>query len=693
MTHDLDALLRPRSIAIIGASDDPTRIGGRPLAYLKQRGFAGAIWPVNPNRARVQDLPAFADTAALPAAPDAAIIAIPGEAAIAAVGALAARGCRAGIVFTAGFAETGPEGAAMQARLVAAARGHGMRLVGPNCLGLFNAALGHFPIFSASFENGWPLPGRVGIASQSGAYGSHLFAAARDRGIGTPVLVTTGNEADLHLADFIEWMAAAEEVEVIAAYAEGIRDGARFVAALEAARRARKPVVLMKVGRSAVGAQAAQSHTASIAGDDRVMDAVLGDLGVHRARTTEELLDVCYVAQKRIYPARNTLGVVTISGGAGVLIADAAEAAGLPMPPMPEDAQARLKALVPFASPANPVDCTAQAFNDMRVVGQFAESMAAEGGYSSLIAFFTQWGASPSMAPRLRAELKQVLDRHPDRLFLLSILAPTDRIREWEADGFLVMEDPSRAVVALAAMGRFGAAFAAAPAPAPALPAVSLPDAAPDEAEAKRLLAAAGIPVVPERACTTAEEAAQAARELGFPVVAKILSPDILHKSEIGGVLLDLADEAAVRAGFATLMDRAARHAPAARVTGVLVARQVTGAVEMVVGVTRDPIFGPVVMAGLGGVFVEVFRDVAFARCPVDEAKALAMIRTLRGFPLLDGARGRPRADVAALARAVVALSRFGAAAPRLLSAEINPLLVLPEGQGAFAADAVIETA
>jgi acyl-CoA synthetase (NDP forming) len=690
----LDALLRPRGIAIIGASDDPTRIGGRPLAYLKARGFAGHILPVNPNRATVQGLPAFPDIAGLPVAPDAAIVAIPGEGAIEAVRDLGARGCKAAIVFTAGFAEIGPEGAAMQDRLVAAAHAHGMRLVGPNCLGLFNAPHGYFPIFSASFENGWPLPGKVGIASQSGAYGSHLFAAARDRGIGTPVLVTTGNEADTHLADVIEWMAAADEVEVIAAYAEGIRDGARFVQALEAARRARKPVVLMKVGRSAVGEAAAQSHTASIAGDDRVMDAVLGDLGVHRARTTEELLDVCQVAQKRIYPVGNTLGVVTISGGAGVLIADAAEAAGLPMPPMPEDAQAKLKRLVPFASPRNPVDCTAQAFNDMGVVGQFAESMAADGGYASMIAFFTQWGASPSIAPKLRAELKAVLDSHPDRLFVLSILAPPDRVREWEADGFLVMADPSRAVVALAAMGRFGEAFARKAPPSATLPPVTLPTTAPNEAEAKRILAEAGVPMVPERAAATVDDALAAAREIGFPVVLKLLSPDILHKSEIGGVLLGIADEAALRDGFATLLTRAAERAPGARVDGVLVAKQVAGAVEMAVGVVRDPVFGPVVMVGLGGVFIEVFRDVAFRRCPVTETEAEAMIRALRGFPLLDGARGRPKADVAALARAVAALSRFGSAAgPRLLSAEINPLMVLPDGQGALAADAVIEVA
>jgi acyl-CoA synthetase (NDP forming) len=695
--RELDRLLRPSSVAIIGASDDPVRIGGRPLAYMLSQGFRGALMPVNPNRPTVQGVPAFARVADLPQAPDAAIVAIPGEAAIQAVADLGARGCGAAIVFTAGFAETGEAGAAMQARLLEAARPHGMRLLGPNCLGMFNATLGYFPIFSASFENGWPrtaLPrmGGVGIASQSGAYGSHLFAAARDRGLATPVLVTTGNEADLGLADIIGWMAGSDEVQVIAAYAEGIQDGPRFVAALEAARAARKPVVMMKVGRSALGMAAAQSHTASIAGDDRVMDAVLAEFGVHRARTTEELLDVCYVAQRGIFPARNTLGVVTISGGAGVLMSDAAEAAGLPMPPMPEAAQAKLKALVPFSSPLNPVDCTAQAFNDMSVIGTFAESMVTDGGYASVIAFFTQWGASPSTAPRLRSELKKVMDAHPDRIFLLSILAPPERVREWESDGFLCMADPSHAVVALAAMGRFGAAFAEAAAPASALPAIALPAAAPNEAGAKRILAEAGIPMVPETACRTAEETIAAAEAIGYPVVAKILSPDILHKSEMGGVLLGLGDAGAVRDAFATLMQRARAHAPEARIDGVLVAKQVTGGVEIALGVVRDPVFGPIAMVGLGGVFIEIFKDVAFRRCPVDATQAEAMIRSLRGFALLDGARGKPKADVAALARSLVALSRFAAAAgPRLASAEINPLLVLPAGQGAFAADAVIE--
>ncbi|MDW8313337.1 MAG: acetate--CoA ligase family protein [Rhodovarius sp.] len=690
--RSLDPLIRPGSIAVIGASDEPTRIGGRPIAYMKEQGFRGAIYPVNPRRAMVQGLPAFPDVAALPAAPDVGLIAVPGEAALQAVEELGRRGCKGIIMFTAGFAEVDEAGAGRQRELAATVRRYGMRLLGPNCLGLFNASIGFYPIFSSSFETGWPLPGRIGIASQSGAYGTHVYSAARNRGLGTPICVTTGNEADVTLGEVLGWMAEAEEVEVICAYAEGIRDGASFLAALDLARRNRKPVVMMKVGRSALGGEAARSHTASIAGDDRVTDAVLREFGVWRARSTEEALDIAYAATKRIYPAANTLGMLTVSGGAGVLVSDAAEALGLPMPPMPEAAQARLKALIPFCAPRNPVDCTAQTFNQPDLIGEFAESLAREGGYQSILGFFTQAGGSLTMGPHIRTQMARVRQAFPDRLWCMSVIAAPEVVRAYEADGFLVFEDPTRAVVALYAMGYFGRAFAAGPPTTVPLPEVTLPEATPHEAEAKRILAAAGIPTVPERICRDAEAAVQAAEALGYPVVLKILSPDILHKSEIGGVLLDLADASAVRAGYAELLERARRCTPAARIEGVLVAKQLRGATELAFGILRDPVFGPVAMVGLGGIFIEVLQDVVFRRCPFDAAEAERMIRSLRGFPLLDGARGRPRADLGALARALSALSAFAVAAgPRLLSVDVNPVLALPEG--CWAADAVLELA
>ena len=690
----LSGMFAPRSVAVLGASADPLRIGGRPIAYMLQQNFAGPIYPVNPKRDEVQGLRAYASVAALPEVPECAVVAVAAGIAVQAVQDLADAGVKSTIVLSAGFAEVDAAGAAEQARMVAIARRTGMRLLGPNCLGLFNARIGFYPTFSAAFQTGWPLPGRIGVASQSGAYGTHLFAAMRNRRIGTQMVVTTGNESDVTIGDVIGWMVEDPETDVIACYAEGIRESGSLTTALAAARAAHKPVVMMKVGRSPLGTAAAQSHTASIAGDDAVTEAVMAEFGVVRARSTEEMLDIAYAATRRIYPAGNTLGVFTVSGGAGVLISDAAEQLGLAMPPMPEDAQAELKALIPFAAPRNPVDCTAQVFNDMPKLGQFAEAMVARGGYRSVLAFFSQTGGAATIAPHVRAAMRAIKERHPDRLYVMSVIASPELVAEYEADGFLVFEDPTRATVAIHAMGRFGDAFAATAASTPPLvPQVALPDATPSEAEAKRLLGRAGIMAAPERACADAGQAVAAAREFGFPVVLKILSPDIVHKSEIGGVLLDVADEAAVRAGFATLMQRGAAVA-GARLQGVLVARQLSGGVECILGIHRDPVFGPVAMFGLGGIFVEILKDVVFRRCPFGIVEAEAMIRSIRAAPLLLGARGRPPCDIKALATMLARLSVFAQqAGPSLAGIDLNPVFAMPANQGAFAADAVIEIA
>lgn len=689
----LTPLLAPRSVAILGASSDPTRIGGRPIATMLKRGFAGRIMPVNPNRSEIQGLPAYASLADLPERPDVAVVAVSPAQAVAAMAELGGMGVKAVIMFTAGFTEIDPTGVGpesqAQEQMLATAQAHGMRLLGPNCLGVFNDHIGFYATFSASMEAGFPPKGRIGIASQSGAFGSHLFSVARNRGIGTPLMVTTGNEADVTIGDVIGWMAEDPETDVIAAYAEGIRHADSLLTALAAARAARKPVVMMKVGRSVIGRSAARSHTASLTGDDAVTDAVLAEFGVVRARSTDEMVDIAVTATRRIYPVGNTLGVITLSGGAGVLISDVAEQLDFPLPPMPDGAQAMLKGLVPFCAPRNPVDCTAQVFNDTTLIGRFTESMVADGGYSSVLGFFTQAGGARSMAAKIRQELRRVRERYPDRLYVMSVIADAEVTREYEQDGFLVMEDPTRAVVALHAMGRFGEAFAASPPSLPPIvPVVPLPASTPNEAEAKRILAEAGIAVVPEAACADVAQAVAAAERFGFPVVMKILSPDILHKSEIGGVLVGVRDVAAVREGFATLMARA----PAgARIEGVLVARQVSG-VECILGIARDPVFGPVAAFGLGGVFVEVLQDVVVRRCPFGVTEAEAMIRAIKGAPLLLGARGRPAVDIAALATMLARLSVFAhQAGPQLAAIDLNPVFATPEG--AFAADAVLEIA
>jgi acyl-CoA synthetase (NDP forming) len=388
----------------------------------------------------------------------------------------------------------------------------------------------------------------------------------------------------------------------------------------------------------------------------------------------------------------NSLGVVTVSGGAGVIISDAAEAAGLAMPEMPTEAQTALKAILPFAAPRNPVDVTAQFLNDLSLVDTFLSTMLSAGGYRSVLGFFT-YTAGGAAAPRLREELRRARRSHPDRLFVLCAIASPEQVRGYEEDGFTVFEDPVRAVEAIAAMGRFGEAFARPARKMPPVPqGIALPPANPSEAQAKALLADAGIPAAPEQVATDAQAAVAAARTLGFPVVLKIVSPDIVHKTEIGGVILDVRDESAVREGFAALLARARAHAPSARLEGVLVARQMAGGIECIVGVHRDPVFGPVAMFGLGGIHVEVMRDVVFHRCPFDVETARRLVLSIRAAPLLTGVRGRATADIEALAVLLSRVSTFAAAAgPRLAAVDLNPVVVMPAGQGAWALDAVIE--
>lgn len=690
----LRALMTPASVAVVGASSDPTRIGGRPIDWMHRAGFQGAIYPVNPTRNEIQGLRCYDSVTTLPHTPDAAIVAVPAPQVLPTLDALGARGVGAAVVFSSGFAEVPGEGAAMQQQIVETARRHGMRILGPNCLGLFNANVGWYASFTTAFESGWPLPGRIGVVSQSGAFGSHLVCLARDRGIGTPQCVTTGNQADITVGDIIRWYAEDPQVDVIAAYVEGVTRADAFVDALATAHRARKPVVMLKVGRSELGHRAAQSHTASVAGDDAVTDAVLREFGVARVRSVDELLDVAYVAALRTFPVGNTLGVATVSGGVGVLISDIAEDESLPMPPMPSAAQQRLQELLPYASSVNPVDCTAQALNDPTLVRSFTRAMVEEGQYTSILSFYAQLAGVPPVADRLMEDLALLRQEHPDRLFVLSGTMSLERRRAYDEAGLAVLEDPVRAARAIAAMGRLGDSFARLHSPwLPDGREIELPQGTLSEVQAKQLLAGHGVAMAPERICIDAEEAVRAACSLGWPVVLKIVSPDIAHKTEIGGVILGVSDERAVREGFALLRSRASAHAPHARIDGVLVARQMDGGVECIMGIQRDPVFGPVAVFGLGGIFVEVLNDVVLRRCPFDVVEAERLVRSIRSAGVLTGMRNRAPADIKALAGMLSSLSVFAhRAGDQLESIDLNPVLALPAGKGAFALDALVQT-
>jgi acyl-CoA synthetase (NDP forming) len=687
----LDALFRPRSVAILGASDDATRISGRPVRYLIEGGFKGGIYPVNPNRETVQGLKAYKTLADVPEVPDVALLAVPAALTEQAVRECVEKGVKGAVIFSAGYAESGEDGLAMQGRITDIARAGGLRLLGPNCLGIFNPQIGFFGTFTQSLDKEMPGPGPLGIISQSGAYGSHIAYLARKRGIGINYWITTGNEADVDVAESLEWMAGQPDIKVIMAYVEGVRDGERFRRALELARANRKPIVMMKVGRSAIGAQAASSHTASLAGSDAIYDALFRQYGVHRATTTEEQIDVAYACARGIFPKGNKLGVVTLSGGAGVLISDAAERNGLDVAPMPEAAQKILKELLPFATVVNPVDTTAQALNDMNLLAKNIEVILDQGGYDALIGFFSTLPMTRTLSGPLRNAIAKGCEKFPDRLIAMSMIGDADAVAAYEASGFLVFEDSDRAVAALAALTKFAQAFDRVGTAKPVTAATPIGGDALSERAAKQLLGKAGIPFMDERIATDAKAAGAAADAIGYPVVLKIVSPDIEHKTEIGGVLVGVADRAGAEQGFATLMQRAAQHRPDATIEGVLVAPMAKKGVEIIVGVSRDPVFGPAVMFGLGGVHVEVLKDVTFRLAPFGRDEAVRMIDEIRGRALLSGVRGAAACDVDALADLLVNISDFAAAhADDIETIDLNPVLAWPKGEGVVALDALV---
>ncbi len=685
----LDDLLSPRSVAVVGASDDPSRIGGRPLSYFLNHGFKGEVYPVNPRRETVQGARAYPSVSELPGSVDFVLVAVPAPAVVGVVREAVAKQAKTVMIFSSGFAEAGEDGAAWQAELSDIARETGVRIVGPNCLGSFNVAASFYPTFTSSLEYVPPLDGGVAVASQSGAYGSHIYFVARRRRLGMRYWLTTGNECDLHTAEVIQLLAEHDDVHTICAYAESIKDGPALIEALETARAARKPVIIMKVGRSEVGAQAASSHTASLAGEDAVYDAVLRQCGAWRARTTEEMMDIAIACRPRIYPSGNKVGLVTISGGAGVLMADAAEEHGLDVAPMPEDAQADLKAIVPFASPRNPVDVTAQFFNDMSLVERFTELMLDRGGYDALIGFWTSVAGNPKLSRGLIDGLRKTMAGRERTLFIQSLLAPDEIVAEYEAEGLPCFEDPSRAVAAMAALVFFGRAFDRGRAEAPSVPEGSmLPDGTLTEQSAKEVLARAGLVMVEDHLVTSAKHAREVVAAMHGPVAMKIASPSILHKTEAGGVVLHVTEDLAGQT-YNQITANATRHDPSAHIDGVLISPMVNGGIELILGARIDPVFGPVVMAGLGGVFTEVLQDVSFRAAPVSPETAREMVEELHGVAMLKGARGKQPVDMGHLTDAISKLSIFAVAhANEIESVEMNP--VRARAHDCLALDALI---
>jgi acyl-CoA synthetase (NDP forming) len=687
--NSLDSLFRPRSIAVIGASGTPTKIGGVPIAHLLRYGFKGPIYPINPQYESIQDLRAYKSVKDVGQEIDLAIVAVPAKGALQALNEAAEAKVKSVVLFTSGFAEVGEAGAKVQQQIAKLSRNSGMRILGPNCLGVMSGENAVYATFSPVAGTGIAKVGSVGLVSQSGAFGGFAYSLARERGLGLSHWVTTGNECDIELADCLDWLVDDPATKVILAYMEGCRDGARLLGALERARAAKKPIVIVKVGRTELGAAAAASHTAALAGADAIYDAVFKQYGVWRAGTIEEAFDVAYAVSVAGVARGKSIGMLTVSGGAGVMMADAAASLELDAKPLPESAQKQILARVSFASAVNPVDVTGQITSDQEVMPLAYRLMLEDGGYDSLVVFQSAAGLS-ARGPELVQQAVDMRAKYPDRVFAVCSLFTPELHQKLDDGRVLAFADPARAVRTIAALASY-ASLASPPAKAGALPKVDLPRSTLSEAGALASLKAAGIPVMPHRVAANAGEAMAAAEEFGLPVVAKIVSPDILHKTEIGGVALNLQTREQVGQAFDDLTSRARAAKPQARIEGVLIAPMIKGGVECILGVQRDPVFGAVVMFGLGGILVEALRDVSFRLAPFDKAEAVRLIDSIKARAVLDGWRGAPAADIDALADALVALSRFAAAAgDKLESIDINPFVVLPKGKGAMALDAVL---
>ncbi len=658
MTSPLSPLFRPSRIAVIGASSNPDKMGFQIFRNIKEAGFAGEIVPVNPKGEVILGVPSIRAAGELPEGTDLAVVIIPAKLVPGTMRELGGRKVKSAIVITGGFAESGDAGAALQEEMAKAAEEAGIRVVGPNCQGV------NYPYHGVCAS--WPLitrRGEIAIVSQSGTVGAALIDWASEERLGFSAFVSMGNRSDVDEADLIGFFAGDPHTKVIALYIEGVKDAAKF---LSAVRACPKPVVIFKAGRTERGRQAAESHTRSLAGRDEIYDAVFRQNGVHRAATLEELYDFAKALAYVPPPPGPRMLIVTSSGGSAIIATDVAEEEGLRVTPLSPALQGKLREILPpHCIVGNPLDLTGD--TDAARYRKVLE--AADGEYDVVMAIFGDPipGASEVIRPG-RCELVAYLGgaevERAERLLL-------------HEKKIAVFPTPERAVKALSCHVRFRRdRFPLSPEEAghgsePSARAVTPSDS-------MLLLARAGFPLTRFRPAGSEEEAVAAAKGIGFPVAVKMNSPDVTHKSDAGGVFLGVADDAGVRAAFRAIRESESRLG--ARAGGALVCAMAPAGHEVIVGVTRDPQFGHAVMFGLGGIFVEVMKDVTFRVVPLSEKDAAEMISGIRGYGALTGTRGKPAADLDALRALLLQVSAFLAAHPQVEEMDLNPVIVHERG-------------
>lgn len=703
--QSIHAMLHPKTIAILGATDR-LQYGGRFLNNLLTTGCRSKLYPVNPKKDEIFGVKTYHSIREVPEPVDLAAIIIPARAVVGALKECAEMGAKSSVIVSAGFAEMGTEKSkARQAELLAVARETGVRVCGPNCLGLANVvdnvwttAVSKIPIETQALKS------NMALVSQSGAtcFGP-LLTAARDRNVGFRYIISSGNEADLEASDYIQYMLQDPEIEVVAALVEGFKDGAQFAAVADKALELGKQIVLLKVGRSAVGAKAASSHTAAMTGSDVVQDALFKQKGVIRVDDYDELIEAANMFLKAKPPKGNRVGVVSHSGGIGSLSADKIGETGLEMPEFSEKTAEGIGVILgERGSAANPADVTGYASNDS--YPSIQQFLLADKNIDILVV------ASRGRGVQIPSILKAVEEQEKPIIYLWTgSFKDTEGLPQFQEGKVPVFYMPSKCAKGIRrlvdyyrAREEILAEKASGAGELPAVPEKALKElqtsvaaagrSALNEYDSKRIVSLFGIAVTKEVLCTDAEDAKRAAAEIGYPVVLKVVSQQITHKTDVGGVRLGITDPEALTAAYGGMLDQVKSTCPEANIDGVLVQQMVDRGVEVIVGVSHDPQFGPVLMLGLGGVLVEALGAASWRVCPVGVRDAREMIGEVKGLSkILAGYRGHAKADTEALTDALVKISRLAAwAKDEITSLDINPLAVLPEGSGVRALDALI---
>ncbi|MDX1673201.1 MAG: acetate--CoA ligase family protein [Longimicrobiales bacterium] len=695
----LDPILRPESIAVIGASRRPGTIGYQIVDNLVRHGYQGVIYPVNPKARAIHSIPAYASVTDIPAEIDLAMVVVPKDYVLDVVDECGEKGVRGLVVISAGFREVGGRGVELEDQLLEKVKAYGMRLVGPNCMGVLTT----MPELSmnATFAPSMPPKGPVSLMSQSGAMGVTILDYAAEYGIGIHDFVSVGNKPDVSGNDLVQYWGEDARTKVILMYLENFGNPQKFNRLARQITKT-KPIIVVKAGRTGVGARAASSHTGALAGADVAVDALLGQSGVIRVDTVEDLFDLAMAFDELPVPAGNRVAIITNAGGPGIIIADACESRGLEVVALSEETQASLReVLAEEASVRNPVDMIASATPESyRLV---LDRVLEDDGIDAAIAAFV-----PPLGVRQEDVAQAIVDaKQGHEKPVLAVLMgrqglPQGRAELHEAGvpGYIF---PESAAKALAAMYRYrqwlerpDGEFRDFDVDRDAVQRI-IDDARASGTEhlsgpdALAVFEAYGIPTLASRIVSSADAAAEAAEELGLPVVMKIESPDVVHKTDVGGVVVDLRTAEEVRVEYDAMVNRVRNAEPDAEVRGVLIQPFVRGGRETIIGGTTDPTFGPLLMFGLGGVYVEALKDVVFRVHPLTDLDAEQMVQSIRGYKVLQGVRGEPPSDEEAIQDVILRVSQLMGENPAISELDINPFLVQPRGGVALDARIRIE--